>query len=127
MLHHALFIVVAAWVLAHSIFKYPFVWLALGEASTPFINLRCQPVAQLGRFLAVETEYPAEITNNFGVRPDDGPQKIWSVLGLGDPSFSPKITEYLHNFQIHFETQDLHRNDRSSQFFFVIFIFWRGK
>jgi len=48
MLHHALFIVVAAWVLAHSIFKYPFVWLALGEASTPFINLRWR-LAVLGK------------------------------------------------------------------------------
>ena len=40
MLHHALFILAAAWVLAHSIMKFPFVWLAVGEASTPFINLR---------------------------------------------------------------------------------------
>jgi hypothetical protein len=38
--HHAIFILVTSYVLAFSIFKFQFVWLSLGEASTPFVNLR---------------------------------------------------------------------------------------
>jgi hypothetical protein len=38
--HHAIFIVAAAYVLGNSIMAFPFVWLALGEISTPFVNLR---------------------------------------------------------------------------------------
>lgn len=51
MLHHALFILAAAWVLGHSIMKFPFVWLAVGEASTPFINLRYSPLTAVSTAL----------------------------------------------------------------------------
>ena len=43
MIHHAIFVLVTAYVLAFSIFKFPFVWLSLGEASTPFVNFRQEP------------------------------------------------------------------------------------
>ncbi|KAK9808935.1 hypothetical protein WJX72_006612 [[Myrmecia] bisecta] len=39
-IHHLIFACTAAYVLAHSIYKYPFSWLSLAELSTPFINLR---------------------------------------------------------------------------------------
>jgi hypothetical protein len=38
--HHALFIPAAAYVLAHSIMAFPFVWLSWCEVSTPFVNYR---------------------------------------------------------------------------------------
>lgn len=40
LLHHALFAPCAAYVLAHSIMAFPFVWLSFCEVSTPFVNLR---------------------------------------------------------------------------------------
>eukprot|EP00884_Botryococcus_braunii_P004604 jgi/Botrbrau1/14144/Bobra.182_3s0085.1 len=39
-LHHLIFIPVTAYVLAHSIMKFPFVWLSFCEVSTPLLNLR---------------------------------------------------------------------------------------
>ena len=38
--HHVIFALVAAYVLHNSIFKFPFAWLSLCEASTPFVNYR---------------------------------------------------------------------------------------
>ena len=38
--HHLLFAPCAAYVLAHSIMAFPFVWLSFCEVSTPFVNLR---------------------------------------------------------------------------------------
>ena len=38
--HHVIFILVTAYVLHNSIFKFPFTWLSLCEASTPFVNYR---------------------------------------------------------------------------------------
>ncbi len=38
--HHVIFALVAAYVLYNSIFKFPFAWLSLCEASTPFVNYR---------------------------------------------------------------------------------------
>jgi len=38
--HHLLFIPAAAYVLAHSIMAFPFVWLSWCEVSTPFVNYR---------------------------------------------------------------------------------------
>lgn len=40
LLHHVLFMPCAAYVLAHSIMAFPFVWLSFCEVSTPFVNLR---------------------------------------------------------------------------------------
>jgi len=40
-LHHVIFMTAAAYVLGNSIMAFPFVWLALGEISTPSVNLRC--------------------------------------------------------------------------------------
>ena len=40
-LHHLLFMMAAAYVLDQSIMAFPFIWLALGEISTPSVNLRC--------------------------------------------------------------------------------------
>ena len=40
LLHHVLFMPAAAYVLAHSIMAFPFVWLSFCEVSTPFVNLR---------------------------------------------------------------------------------------
>ncbi len=39
-LHHLLFMLAAAYVLDQSIMAFPFIWLALGEVSTPSVNLR---------------------------------------------------------------------------------------
>lgn len=39
-IHHMIFTVATTYVLVHSIMAFPFVWLALGEMSTPFVNLR---------------------------------------------------------------------------------------
>ena len=39
-IHHLIFAAAAAYVLVHSIMAFPFVWLALGELSTPAVNLR---------------------------------------------------------------------------------------
>ncbi len=39
-LHHLLFMMAAAYVLDQSIMAFPFIWLALGEISTPSVNLR---------------------------------------------------------------------------------------
>lgn len=39
-LHHFLFAFAAAYVLDQSIMAFPFIWLALGEISTPSVNLR---------------------------------------------------------------------------------------
>lgn len=39
-LHHLLFMLAAAYVLDQSIMAFPFIWLALGEISTPSVNLR---------------------------------------------------------------------------------------
>ena len=39
-IHHVLFGAAAAYVLVHSIMAWPFIWLALGELSTPAVNLR---------------------------------------------------------------------------------------
>ena len=41
MLHHVLFVAVTAYVLAHSIMKFPFTWLSACELSTPLVNARC--------------------------------------------------------------------------------------
>jgi len=41
--HHVIFALMAAYVLAHSIMAFPFVWLAFCEVSTPSVNLRCGP------------------------------------------------------------------------------------
>lgn len=38
--HHILFMLAAAYVLDQSIMAFPFIWLALGEISTPSVNLR---------------------------------------------------------------------------------------
>ena len=38
--HHMLFMLAAAYVLDQSIMAFPFIWLALGEISTPSVNLR---------------------------------------------------------------------------------------
>ncbi len=38
--HHALFMMAAAYVLDQSVMAFPFIWLALGEISTPSVNLR---------------------------------------------------------------------------------------
>ena len=40
-IHHLIFAFMAAYVLAHSIMAFPFVWLAFCEISTPSVNLRC--------------------------------------------------------------------------------------
>ena len=40
-LHHLIFASMTAYVLAHSIMAFPFVWLAFCEVSTPSVNLRC--------------------------------------------------------------------------------------
>jgi hypothetical protein len=40
LIHHILFSAAAAYVLAHSIMAFPFIWLGLGEISTPSVNLR---------------------------------------------------------------------------------------
>ena len=42
-IHHVIFALMAAYVLAHSIMAFPFVWLAFCEVSTPSVNLRCGP------------------------------------------------------------------------------------
>lgn len=39
-LHHVLFAWVTAYVLQHSIMKFPFAWLSLCELSTPLVNTR---------------------------------------------------------------------------------------
>lgn len=39
--HHMVFMFAAAYVLDQSIMAFPFIWLALGEISTPSVNLRC--------------------------------------------------------------------------------------
>ena len=39
-MHHAIFVLVTAYVLHNSIYKFPFTWLSLCEASTPFVNYR---------------------------------------------------------------------------------------
>ena len=38
--HHVIFVLVTSYVLHNSIFKFPFTWLSLCEASTPFVNYR---------------------------------------------------------------------------------------
>ena len=40
-IHHLIFAYMTAYVLAHSIMAFPFVWLAFCEISTPSVNLRC--------------------------------------------------------------------------------------
>ena len=50
-LHHILFMLAAAYVLDQSIMAFPFIWLALGEISTPSVNLRCCSLVQSLIFL----------------------------------------------------------------------------
>lgn len=45
-IHHILFMLAAAYVLDQSIMAFPFIWLALGEISTPSVNLRCCSLVQ---------------------------------------------------------------------------------
>lgn len=40
-MHHMVFMFAAAYVMDQSIMAFPFIWLALGEISTPSVNLRC--------------------------------------------------------------------------------------
>jgi len=40
LVHHGIYLVVCGYVLHNKFFKFPFVWLMMGEISTPSVNLR---------------------------------------------------------------------------------------
>jgi len=40
LVHHVIYLVVSGYVLYHAFFKFAFVWLMMGEMSTPCVNLR---------------------------------------------------------------------------------------
>eukprot|EP00959_Pyramimonas_sp_CCMP1952_P310810 6504346-Pyramimonas_sp.AAC.1 len=53
LVHHAIYLMVCGYVLHNMFFKFPFVWLMMGEISTPSVNLRV--IRHLNRFSPVCT------------------------------------------------------------------------
>ena len=82
MIHHAIFVLVTAYVLAFSIFKFPFVWLSLGEASTPFVNFR--RADQKGAFERRFARFSSGLTTSI-----DSSENRWrlAVLGMKDSNW----------------------------------------
>ncbi|CAL5218506.1 g193 [Coccomyxa viridis] len=96
--HHALFMMAAAYVLDQSVMAFPFIWLALGEISTPSVNLRWH-LAVLG-----EKESNLYLINGllltflfFSARVICYGAGLWHLWGLRDVWAGPKepVTNYI--------------------------------